>query len=102
MLVKNTNRKFAHSRIAYVALALAIFGSACGTTAAHPTSVGASSLDYSTAQHMGRLEVGAGASSLDYDTARHLGRLKTGAGATSLDYDTARHLGLPGAGVTAP
>jgi hypothetical protein len=46
---------------------------------------------------MGLLAAGAGASSLDYNTAQHLGRLNEGAGSSSLDYDTARHIGRVGA-----
>jgi hypothetical protein len=106
----------ARARIVSVATALALVVSACGATAAQTplgepsdvardstnstaeTQISAGSLDYDTAQHMGRLGVGAGSSSLDYDTAQHMGRLGVGAGSSSLDYDTARHVGT----VSAP
>ena len=106
MLVNTVARKSAHNQIASVALALAVFGSACGATAAQQsiagTGAGSFSVDYDTAQHLGRLDRGAGATSLDYDTARHLGRPDGGAGSTSLDYDTAQHMGPRGVEVKVP
>jgi curli biogenesis system outer membrane secretion channel CsgG len=101
----------ARARIVSVATALALVVSACGATAAQTalgepedvardstnstveTQISAGTLDYDTARHMGRLDVGVGSFSLDYDTAQYLGRLEAGVGSSSLDYDTARHIG---------
>jgi hypothetical protein len=122
----NTNRaKASHPVIASFACGLAVVLSACGATAAQSVvspesqdtaaqaqisagsfsldyntaqnlgrleSVGSFSLDYNTAQHLGRLE-SVGSFTLDYDTAQHMGRLEGGVGSFSLDYDTAQHLG---------
>lgn len=108
MLANMIRTRGTHTRAASFVCGAAIFLSACGTTAAQQSaaglesqnlrpagqiSTGSSSLDYNTAQNMGRLYTGAGSSSLDYDTAQHMGRLNTGAGSSSLDYDTALHTG---------
>jgi hypothetical protein len=105
----NTIRSRAtRSSVAFFVCGLAIVLSACGAAAAQQsamgpeshdaaaqaqTSTGSFSLDYDTAQHLGRVETGAGAFSLDYNTAQHMGRLEARAGSFSLDYDTARHTG---------
>ena len=96
-------------RLASFACGVAIVLSACGATAAQQSdastgsthaaaqaqiSAGSFSLDYNTAQHLGRLEAGVGSSSLDYNTAQHMNRLEAGAGSSSLDYNTAQHMGL--------
>jgi hypothetical protein len=101
----------ARARIASVATALALVVSDCGATAAQTplgeprdaardvtnstieTQISPGTLDYDTARHIGRLEMGVGSFSLDYDTARHIGRLEVGVGSSSLDYDTAQHIG---------
>jgi hypothetical protein len=103
----NTNRtKASHPVIASFACGLAVVLSACGATAAQSVvspesqdtaaqaqiSAGSFSLDYNTAQNLGRLE-SVGSFSLDYNTAQHMGRLEGGVGSFSLDYDTAQHLG---------
>jgi hypothetical protein len=105
----NTIRsKAAHAGMASFVCGMAVVLSACGATAAQQsdvspessdsatqaqTSAGSFSLDYSTAQHMGRLDGGAGSFSLDYSTAEHMGRFEQGAGSFSLDYSTAEHMG---------
>jgi hypothetical protein len=119
-LANNIRTKTARSYIGSVAVGLAVLVSACGTTTASQSlgepsdvarestssttkaQISVGSLDYDTAQHMGRLETGVGSSSLDYDTARHMGRLEIGAGSSSLDYDTARHIGRLGTSPLAP
>lgn len=109
MLASKSGARGTHVRSASFAFGLALL-SACGTTAAQQSaagpesydrgaqgqiSAGSFSLDYDTAQHMGRLTTAAaGSSSLDYDTTQHMGQLNTGAGSSSLDYDTARRMGL--------
>jgi len=108
MLASKSGARGTHVRAASFVFGLALL-SACGTTVAQQSaagpesydrgaqgqiSAGSFSLDYDTAQHMGRLTTGAGSSSLDYDTTQHLSQLNTGAGSSSLDYETARHMGL--------
>jgi len=92
MFVNTVTRKRAHLQIASVALALIVFGSACGTAAGQQLRAapgnGAGDSTSSTVE----AQTAAGSFSLDYNTAQHLGLLDVGAGATLIDYDTAQHM----------
>jgi hypothetical protein len=99
MLVNIVTARAPRSQLACVAVALAVLGSACGTTVAQGSSSGTGDLTVASTSSAGQVATSAGSFSVDYDTALHLGLLREGAGATSLDYDTARHTGRLGAGV---
>jgi hypothetical protein len=75
-----------------VALALAVFGSACGAAAGQQLRAASGSAAGDSTSSTREAQTGAGASSLDYNTAQHMGLLDMGAGATSIDYDTAQHM----------
>jgi hypothetical protein len=92
MLVNTVTRKVARSQIVSVALAMAIFGSACGAAAGQQLRAAPGNAAGDSTGSTGGAQTAAGSSSLDYCTAQHMGLLDAGAGATSIDYDTAQHM----------
>jgi hypothetical protein len=100
MFVNTVTRKPAHLQIASVALALIVFGSACGAAAGQQLRAAPGNAAGDSTSSTGEAQTAAGSTSLDYNTAEHLGRLDGGIGATSIDYDTAQH--MRGARLTHP
>jgi hypothetical protein len=98
MFANGLRTKVARGHAASLAVGAVLALSACGATVAAQSQGGQSDRVERATEAQGS----AGASSLDYDTAKHIGRLETSAGSFLLDYDTAKHMGRIDAGVIAP
>jgi molybdate transport system substrate-binding protein len=77
MLTSKSGARGTHARAASFVFGLALL-SACGTTAAQQSAAGPESYDRGA-----QGQISAGSFSLDYDTAQHMGRLTTGPVATA-------------------